>query len=205
MATHGNACAPAESSRAESSRVESCRVKTLDAACFIFVSRVPVTGRDGCDFTLGIEIRKANIFKDHQAMYDTSPLWPSKEGLQSFHAYWVHPNLSPPPTQLPSPHVKNKQVKNFHHCRVTYLCFVQRELRSYWVCADLIGLDCRFWFDSTWLFYWVHTLRCWRLIKIQGIHKRMVRFQKLTRSLFLTLHGHNVHRQQRQLSKFLMR
>ena len=33
----------------------------------------------------------------------------------------------------------------------------------------------------------------------------MVRFQELTRTLFLTLHGHNVHRQQRQLSKFLMR
>ena len=33
----------------------------------------------------------------------------------------------------------------------------------------------------------------------------MARFQKLTRNLFLTLHGHNVHRQQRQLSKFLMR
>ena len=33
----------------------------------------------------------------------------------------------------------------------------------------------------------------------------MVRFQKLTRKLFLTLHWHNVHRQQRQLSKFLMR
>ena len=33
----------------------------------------------------------------------------------------------------------------------------------------------------------------------------MVRFQKLTRNLFLTLHGHNVHRQQRQLSKFRMR
>ena len=32
----------------------------------------------------------------------------------------------------------------------------------------------------------------------------MVRFQKLTRNVFLTLHGHNVHRQQRQLSKFLM-
>ena len=44
-----------------------------------------------------------------------------------------------------------------------------------------------------------------RVTKIQGIHKRMVRFQKLTRNLFLTLHGHNVHRQQRQLSKFLMR
>ena len=40
---------------------------------------------------------------------------------------------------------------------------------------------------------------------IQDIHKRMVWFQKLTRNLFLTLHGHNVHRQQRQLSKFLMR
>ena len=33
----------------------------------------------------------------------------------------------------------------------------------------------------------------------------MVQFQKLTRNLFLTLHGHNVHRQQRQLSKFLLR
>ena len=41
---------------------------------------------------------------------------------------------------------------------------------------------------------------------IKGIHKRMVRFQKLTINLFLTLHGHNVHRQQQQqLSKFLMR
>ena len=40
---------------------------------------------------------------------------------------------------------------------------------------------------------------------IQGIHKRMVRFRKLTGNLFLALHGHNVHRQQRQLSKFLMR
>jgi len=40
---------------------------------------------------------------------------------------------------------------------------------------------------------------------MQGVHKRMVRFQKLTRNLFLTLHGHNVHRQQRHLSKFLMR
>ena len=33
----------------------------------------------------------------------------------------------------------------------------------------------------------------------------MVRFQKLTRNLFLTLHGHTLHHQQRQLSKFLMR
>ena len=42
------------------------------------------------------------------------------------------------------------------------------------------------------------------IFTIQGIHKRMVRFQKLTRNLFLTLHGHNVHHQQRQHSKFLM-
>ena len=35
--------------------------------------------------------------------------------------------------------------------------------------------------------------------------QRMMRFQKLTRNLFLNLHGHNVHRQQQQLSKFLMR
>ena len=40
---------------------------------------------------------------------------------------------------------------------------------------------------------------------IQGIHKRMLLFQKLSRNLFLTLHGHNVHRQQWQLPKFLMR
>ena len=33
----------------------------------------------------------------------------------------------------------------------------------------------------------------------------MVQFQKLTRNLFLTLHGHKVYSQQRQLSKFLMR
>ena len=38
-----------------------------------------------------------------------------------------------------------------------------------------------------------------------GCWQKMVPFQKLTRNLFLTLHGQNVHRQQRQLSKFLMR
>jgi hypothetical protein len=43
------------------------------------------------------------------------------------------------------------------------------------------------------------------IIYIQGVHKRMVQFQKLTRNLFLNLHGHNVHRQQRKLSKFLVR
>jgi hypothetical protein len=33
----------------------------------------------------------------------------------------------------------------------------------------------------------------------------MVLFQKLTRNLFITLHGYNAHRQQRQLSKFRKR
>jgi hypothetical protein len=33
----------------------------------------------------------------------------------------------------------------------------------------------------------------------------MAQFQKLRRNLFLTFHGHNKHRQQRQMSKFLVR
>ena len=40
---------------------------------------------------------------------------------------------------------------------------------------------------------------------MQCVYKWMVHFQKLPRNLFLTLHGHNLQRQQRQLSKFLMR
>jgi hypothetical protein len=39
---------------------------------------------------------------------------------------------------------------------------------------------------------------------IQGAYKTMVQFQKLTRNLFLTLYGQNVHHQQQQLSKFFM-
>jgi len=45
----------------------------------------------------------------------------------------------------------------------------------------------------------------WTVKYIQGIHKRIVRFQKLTRNLFLTLHSHNLHRQQQQLFMFLIR
>ena len=41
-------------------------------------------------------------------------------------------------------------------------------------------------------------------VNMQCVYKWMVQFQKLTRNLFLTLHGQNVHRQQRQLSKFLL-
>jgi len=55
--------------------------------------------------------------------------------------------------------------------------------------------------NSEYIYIYIYT----GYIYIQDIHKRMVLFQKLTRNLFLNLHGHNVHRQQRQLSKFLMR
>jgi hypothetical protein len=46
-------------------------------------------------------------------------------------------------------------------------------------------------------------LATWREL-YTGCLKKMVQFQKLTTNLFLTLHGQNVHRQQRQLSKFFM-
>jgi hypothetical protein len=42
------------------------------------------------------------------------------------------------------------------------------------------------------------------LIDMQGIHKRMVWFQKLIKNRFLNLHGKNIHPQRHQLSKFLM-
>jgi len=60
------------------------------------------------------------------------------------------------------------------------------------------SLDCVNIKKYIYIYIYIH-------IYIQGIHKIMVRLQKLTRNLFLTLHGHNVHRQQQQLSKFLMR
>jgi hypothetical protein len=44
-----------------------------------------------------------------------------------------------------------------------------------------------------------------KIADVQGIHNRMVRFQEFIKNLFLTLHGHNIHCQQRELSKFLMR
>jgi hypothetical protein len=37
---------------------------------------------------------------------------------------------------------------------------------------------------------------------IQGIHKIMALFQKLIKNLFLSLHGHNIHCQQRKLPRF---
>ena len=60
-----------------------------------------------------------------------------------------------------------------------------------------------FWNITFW--WWWDPIDTRRNLIIQGIHKRMVRFLKLIRHLFLTLHGQNTHRQQRQLSKFPMR
>ena len=52
--------------------------------------------------------------------------------------------------------------------------------------------------------YFICATRISSLI-VQCVYKGMVQFQKLTRNLFLDLHGQNIHRQQRQLSKFRMR
>jgi len=73
-----------------------------------------------------------------------------------------------------------------------------------WFHIDSEQYYCQFipTFECKWLH--VQLLRS-QFHQIQGTHKRMVRFKKLPRNLFLTLHGHNVHRQQRQMSKFLMR
>ena len=57
-------------------------------------------------------------------------------------------------------------------------------------CHHLILLYCS-GLSGEWLFFHL----------IQDIHKRMVWFQKLTRNLFLTLHEHNIHRQQQQMSQ----
>jgi hypothetical protein len=40
---------------------------------------------------------------------------------------------------------------------------------------------------------------------MQGMHKRLIWFEKLIKKLFLTLHGHNIHCQQQKMSKFRMR
>ena len=78
------------------------------------------------------------------------------------------------------------------------------DFRNVCIMSWEIQLNYRQPLDQVFTPFLFHCVWCYIPV-IQGIHKRMVRFQKLTRNLFLTLHGHNVHRQQRQLSKFLMR
>jgi hypothetical protein len=46
------------------------------------------------------------------------------------------------PSQTPAHNfVQNNHVKIFHLCTVLYLCTVQRVLETYWIRANLIGLD----------------------------------------------------------------
>jgi hypothetical protein len=47
---------------------------------------------------------------------------------------------------------------------------------------------------------WQHTVT-----HVQDVHKRMVQFQEFIKNVFIFLHGHNIHCQQRKLSLFLMR
>ena len=88
----------------------------------------------------------------------------------------------------------------------------RRTKKIVYSCKDVRPAESR----VTFLFYFVkfyNSLQIFKLrllalieyLNIQAIHKIMVRLQKLTRTVLLTLHGHNVHRQQQQLSKFLMR
>ena len=78
---------------------------------------------------------------------------------------------------------------------VIFFCFCVHWAFS---CQFSVGLSVSIHYMSK-----IYRVSNWGII--QGLHKRMVQFQKLTRNLFLTLHEHSVHRQQRQLSKFLMR
>jgi hypothetical protein len=43
------------------------------------------------------------------------------------------------------------------------------------------------------------------IVAVSGLTEIMVQFQKLLKNVFLTLHGHNIHYQERELSKFLLR
>jgi hypothetical protein len=52
----------------------------------------------------------------------------------SLYVNWVHPHVLSltTPTLSPHNHVQNKNVKILYHCRVLYLCTVQRVLKTPW-------------------------------------------------------------------------
>ena len=60
----------------QQSRVEShkfCRVKSLDAACYIFVSQSLAIGRDGSYLEEEIDVERLILLvKDHEAIFDAS-------------------------------------------------------------------------------------------------------------------------------------
>ena len=96
-------------------------------------------------------------------------------------------------------------------------------MHVHWTAHSDVTVDNRAYVDAVRFTQMTHKMTSWSLVHLMrnilynldktdsggkentGCTQRVVRFQKLTRNLFLTLHGHNVHRQQRQLSKFLMR
>jgi len=58
-----------QQSRVESH--ESCRVKSLDAACFNFVSKILVIVRDGCHLEEEMDVvRLIFVVKDHEAIFN---------------------------------------------------------------------------------------------------------------------------------------
>jgi len=50
---------------------ETCLVKSLDVACFIFISQTRVFGRDGCCLEEEMDVEKLILLvKDHETIYD---------------------------------------------------------------------------------------------------------------------------------------
>ena len=75
------------------------------------------------------------------------------------------------------PHISNPPSDYKVHTIVQSLCVLFRHIFPF-VCL-CYSLEVRY--------------RSFTIYSIQDIHKRMVRFQMLTRNLFLALHGHNEH------------
>jgi hypothetical protein len=85
-------------------------------------------------------------------------------------------------------------------CEFEQVLHIQQSLSSW--------MDALAWLENKML--WVakfsaSIIRKSRVFNIQGIHKGIVRFQKLIKVLFLILHGHSIQCQQQELSKFPMR
>jgi hypothetical protein len=105
------------------------------------------------------------------------------------------------------------QGKNTPHINWMQYIVASRVLWSQQKYPNLMSLVCSAdVFSVRTLSYPAHILvnirECKSLIPfvlIQGIHKRMVWFQKLIKTVFLALRGHNTHCPQRELSELLVR
>jgi hypothetical protein len=87
----------------------------------------------------------------------------------------------------------------------TRLCKTQQD-KIYWTeigesAGHDIGPPIPIILLGIWAFSNIHTTN----IKYTGYTQNNDAVSKVNKKLFLTLHGHNIHRQERQLSKFLMR